>query len=615
VKNLLVFFWLFSISYSAAALEQRLTSFRRFGALTTGTETADHFAEIIPQVLPGGDLTVSRVNAIESLHPYDFDDGRPVPRPALIDDLFYESLLLSDPVAESGRMYPLLAQALRVPDDLSHVIFEINPHARFQDGTPVTAADVLFSVEVLKKSSRALKDQFEEVVKSVTAGGSEVKFELTTTGQASRHAIMFLASIKIVKPNTTGAVEVGGIRVNFTPSGPYRMTRLGRSRLSLIIDPSYWGRDLSTRKGFFNFRAVDVAASPNEHSARLSVANDETNFFFESQPWAAPSTMALIKAKNAHIQHIEEDARSGSGNPSLSFNLDSPAVIDWRVRQAILLAFDFEEINRVFFGDTLRRPLSLLESGPLAPQGLPSNSVQALMDSCPIPQLGAFETYGHSQYAAIADKRVRLLTAMRLLQEAGYKLENGIIRRPLADGSYTPFILRLLVKENQMRSLFHFRTDLQRLGILVNITGVDGENFRALQSTGNFDLISTDEAFVDQYGWPNPHKLKLYGARNLPCLQNMLRTLEKEEAKSQAYRDNAEAIARVHQALHLNIFTGAPAKKNFFVDQRLNIPSKLSIEKIHMYGYWIEPTYPDQMPLYWPGGGCLDIGCLFGRGN
>jgi ABC-type oligopeptide transport system substrate-binding subunit len=604
------------MSYAASGQEERRVALHPSGKKIDWSETSE-FPQPLKDLIVKGSLTLTRTKPIESVHPYDLDGGRAVQRPEIIDDLYYESLFLRDPVGQTETLYPLIARAVRLAPDLSYAVFEIDPRARFQDGTYVNGFDVLYSWDLMKQSSPELKAKIDGFVDHVTTGPAEVRVDFKTKGQASLNAVLLLASAKIVKPNTTGATEVGGIRVKYTVTGPYRLTQLGRGRLSLITDPSYWGRVTGVRRGFFNFRVVEILAYPDESAARMSMASDTANFFHESQPGAARITQEMLKSGG--IEHHEEPATlNGERIPALSFNIRNSAVADWRVRAAILLAYDFEQINQLQYSGVLRRPLSLLEGSALAPKGEPSAPVRALMDTCAAPDLGAFESHGHAQYAALNDKRVRLLTAMRLLQEAGLRLENGVLKRPLPGGGYVPEQLRLLVRENEMRAASLFRADLQRLGIAVLVESATGENFRAMQAAGQYELVSVQEGFLDKEGWPSPARLRLGEAGDLPCLAKMARTLESEAPSSQIFRDNAEAIARVHEALHLSIFTGAPEKKHFFYNGSLDVPLRLSVENMHMYGYWTEPAPampvsapPYPVPAFAPSG-CMDFSCLFG---
>ncbi len=589
MKFLLLAFCLFLICFNLHAGEKRLTGFHRRGETVEWLDNTSEFFGGKSGLSRHGTLTVSRVTPLDSVHPYDFEAGRHVNRAGILDDLFYESLLLADPIASNEKMYPLLARALRVDDELSYVIFEIDPRARFQDGTEVKASDVLFSLEVLKNSSPALKDKLEAVIQSTHATDLEVRIDLKTRGQSSRDAIMLLASVKIVKDNSTGAKEMSGIRTRFTPTGSYRLTQLGRTRMALIIDPAYWAKDLSVRRGFFNFRVIEVISFGDETSARMALATEHANFYAEKSTAGAQGFAQTLRRENENIRLVEERVSpAGESIPTLSFNTQSPVVGDPRVRQAILLAYDFHSINVAYFAGALRRPLGILDDSPVGPEGLPAKEVQSLIDTCGIPAPGLFESHGHAQHKSVADKRLRLFTATRLLQESGFKLENGVLHRSLGENRYAPVQLKLLVRNGEQRGAHILRSDLLRLGIETTVTAADGPAFRMLAGQGAYDLITSQESFADKEGWPNGNKLESEGLKQIPCVRQMLSTMDKEDPAGDTYLDNAEAIARIHAALHLSIYTGSPSRRSFYLDQRLHVPAGLSAQNIHMYGYWRE---------------------------
>lgn len=607
IPALLLFF---SICLSASASESRFTSFHRFGNPAVWSEKTDRFP-VLERAQKIGSLFIAQTKPFESFHPYDFEDGRAVRRPIQIDDLVYESLMLRDPIAGSDRIFPLIAKALRTDENMTYVIFELDPRARFQDGSFVTATEVLYSVEQYKASSPSFRKDFESLVKSTSAQGNEVRFDLKTEGQASRNAIMRLASLKIIKENTTGATSVGGIRVAYTATGPYRLTQLGKNKLSLIVDPSYWGSHLSTRIGFFNFREVEINAYQDENLARASLAKGGSNYLNVSQAEDLNTQFGNIISENQKLRLVlEEDKRVGKPIPSIKFNTNLPVVADRKVRQALLLAYDFDTANSMYFNNELGRPSNLLDYSLNSPVGEPSEAVVKIMKICPnLPENLNASEHGHPLYINLADKRTRLLKAQQLLAEAGFKLENGQLKRQSETGS-SPLQLRLLMQGKDLRTAYMFRESLQRLGISLVVQSAAGESFHQMKKSA--DLYLTTEGFLNDEAWPVADLLKLNDAPE--CMAKLKASMLTLDAKSPQFTDTADAIARLHEVLGLSIFTGARTKKSFILDERLGIPEHLDWEKAHLYGYWIEEAPNFHPPLFHEMryNGCMDMSCLFG---
>ncbi|MCG8653801.1 MAG: ABC transporter substrate-binding protein, partial [Pirellulales bacterium] len=101
-----------------------------------------HFDYVNPDAPKGGTLKVSAGGAFDSFNPF-------IARGTPTGGAIYETLMTSSS-DEPFSMYGLLAEKLEYPGDRSWAIFHINPNARWHDGTPVTAHDVVFSLDVLK---------------------------------------------------------------------------------------------------------------------------------------------------------------------------------------------------------------------------------------------------------------------------------------------------------------------------------------------------------------------------------------------------------------------------------------------------------------------------------
>ena len=555
----------------------------------------------------GGRLITAMIGPIESVHPYDFENGRLNNRPALVDDLLYEALMLEDPVGGTERMYPLVARALRVPEDMSYVVFELNPAARFSDGAPVTGADVAFSFEVLRASHPITRASLDEVVQSLDTRPGEIRFNLKTRGQRARDAVMILARIKIVRPNSAYAPSVGGIPVRYTGTGPYRITALGHPQVTLVRMAAelYWGSTLGTRRGFFNFQAIDIMSFPSEVAARQALMDGKTNFLVEAQSNPALNLAAdLTRAKARTLLLLQEpNDRADEGHMSYAFNLDR--VKDLKVRQAILLAYDFEGINRDFFASQLRRAKSVLDGSPLEPAGPPSPSVQVWLARCtPFAERDqAFETYGNAMYARFPDRAARMAQARHLLDQAGYGLVNGV-RVKIQNGQSQFLKLKILGADNaELPALLTFREALAELGVSLDVEIAPHlEAFNQSVASNDYDLATAIETFLSKDRWPraglarylfdsslartqslstaNPYRLRK------ACADEFIQTIAGAHPFSQFYRDASEALARLQQALTLNIYTGEPRSRYIFLDRRILVPPGLSAERAHLYGYW-----------------------------
>src|SRR5690606_22655968 len=93
-------------------------------------------------------------------------------------------------IDQSGTSHGLIADAFKYPDDYSSATYRINPDARWHDGEPITAEDVVWSFEVLKEISPLYNRYYENVTEAVALSDSEVQFTFDQAGNRELPHIM-----------------------------------------------------------------------------------------------------------------------------------------------------------------------------------------------------------------------------------------------------------------------------------------------------------------------------------------------------------------------------------------------------------------------------------------
>jgi peptide/nickel transport system substrate-binding protein len=146
---------------------------------------------------------------------------------------------------EAFTLYGLLARSVETDDARSHVTFHLDPKARFADGKPVTAEDVVFSWALLRDRGRPNHRQYySKVAKAEVADPLTVRFDIGGTSDRELPLILGLMPVlprHAIDPATFEETTMTGP----VGSGPYRVTsvRPGAS-VMLTRNPDYWGRDL-----------------------------------------------------------------------------------------------------------------------------------------------------------------------------------------------------------------------------------------------------------------------------------------------------------------------------------------------------------------------------------
>jgi ABC-type oligopeptide transport system substrate-binding subunit len=592
---------------AAHAAEVRWQGFDRFGRAIPALQTPRTFPYIVSRGVARGSLNLATVGPITSIAPYDYDNGKLSARPETVDELLYESLMSEDPLGRADRLYPLVAEAVRVPDDFSYVVFEIDKNARFSDGVDVTGSEVYMSYLNYKLSTAELRDYLSRTVANVIPATKEIRFELKVTGQEARDAIMTLARMKILKTNTTGNPTMGGIPVRFTGTGPYTVTQLSSGKITLLKNQFYWGSQIPTRKGFFNFRQVDITSFTNQEGAEKALGGSQLNYFVEDRQTAVKElTDRLTQNVSTLSLRTEPRALVKEAKHSFIFNVSRPALRDIRVRKALMLAYDYDLINQIYFLNQLKRPSSLIDGTGNEPAGPPPSAVQTILSRCELPSWkgDAFENYGNALYRQLPDKRTRLLSVMRLLQEAGYSLSDQRLFRTDNDGKKVPLRLKFLAfSANDINRLVFFKNELVSLGIDAEVlTLVTRAQFEETVLSGDYDLVPSDERLVSLDLIPRVDlAMNLFGSKQSgpehrsskglyhisdPCLDGLIEEMSHYTPASTTYYAYAQALARAQQILYLNIFAGDSMVTNFFTDRRFGIPGALSYSGMASFGYW-----------------------------
>jgi peptide/nickel transport system substrate-binding protein len=463
-----------------------------------GRPTPDfaHFAYVNPAAPKGGRLVQGVLGTFDSLNPF-IVNGIALPQ---ISDYVIERLMARD-YDEPFTLRGLLAQTIETDAARSFVTFNLDPAARFSDGTPVTPADVIFSWDLLRQKGRPnMRAYYAKVAKVEPVGERGVRFDLT--GADDRELPLILALLHVLPKHaidpehfeeTSFALPVG--------SGPYTVAEVdpGR-RVTLRRNPDYWGRNLPVNRGLWNFDEVrfdfyrDANTQFEAFKAGLYDVREET----DPARWQTGYDFAA-----AHDGRIVREALPNGkpkGMSAFVFNTRRPLFADIRVRQAIGLLFDFQWINRNYFFDLYRRTGSYFEGSELSALGRPADARErqllAAFPDAVRPDVMAGTWAPQVTDGSGRDREV-LKRALALFAAAGYELK-GTELRERASGR--PFAFEILVAtKDQERLALAFARDLKRAGVAATVRSVDAVQYARRAQTFDFDMI---QFWWDQ--WPSP---------------------------------------------------------------------------------------------------------------
>ena len=406
----------------------------------------------------------------------------------------YETLMARSQ-DEAGAQYGLLAESASHPEDFSWVIYRLNAKAKWHDGNPVTPDDVVFSFEQLTKNSPFYRSYYGHVVKAEKAGDRDVKF--TFDGPGNRELPDIVGELTVLPKHWWEGTGSDGKKRDISQttlekplgSGPYRIKEFvaGRS-IALERVKDYWGQNLPTQIGQNNFDELRYEYFRDNQVALEAFKADQVDVIAENsaKQWATQYNFPAVADKRVLKEEfpINDSGRMQAFVP----NLRREKFKDARLRRALNLVFDFEEMNKQLFFGQYKRINSYFEGTELASSGLPQGEelqlLEPLRDKIP-PE--AFTTpYANPVNGNPENIRNNLREAMRLVKEAGFAIKDQKLFAP--DGK--PLSVEILVSDPAAeRIALFYKPMLERLGVTTTVRYVDNAQYENRLRSFDFDMI------------------------------------------------------------------------------------------------------------------------------
>jgi microcin C transport system substrate-binding protein len=442
-----------------------------------------HFDYVNPNAPKGGVLKQSSLGSFDSLNPFIIKGA-----PATGLGLIYDSLM--EPSSdEPFSKYGLLAKTVTRADDNSWVEFELNQAARFHDGKPVTAEDVIFTFTTLMRDGRPFYRAYYADIAEITQDGDyKVRFNFKTTENAELPLI--IGQVPILPKHywqdkdfkkTTLEAPLG--------SGPYKIGKIDNGRsITYQRNPDYWGKSLPINVGRYNFDQVvyeyyrdGTVALEAFKAGNLSFRRENSSKF-----WATAYDAPAVK--DGRIVKEEINHQNPTGMQAFAFNLRRDQFKNKQVRQALNLAFDFEWTNKNLFYGAYSRTGSYFSNSELASRGLPSKPELELLEPFRSQLDPAIfkQAFKLNSTSGDGKNRKELRQASRLLTQAGWKVVDG----KRVDQNGKPVVIEMLLYDTTFERVVNpFKKNLKRLGIELNLRIVDTTQYINRVRSFDFDMI------------------------------------------------------------------------------------------------------------------------------
>ncbi len=445
-----------------------------------------HLPYADPDAPKGGRIIFGQQGTFDSLNPLVVLGVAPdaVPR-------YVQQSLLFRSADEPFTAYGLLASRIELNDERTKLAFEIDPRARFSDGRPVTAEDVLFTYEMLKTKGKPFhRSSLARVTKAQAPSPSRVEFEL---GDGSNRELpLVIGAMPIFAKHATDAEKFGD--TSFRPalgSGPYLVSEMRPGEaLTLKRRADFWAEDHPLTRGLFNADEIryDFYRDSNALFEAFKAGLYDVRLEADTTRWTTGYDIPAVR--DGRIVRDTLRFRSPKGMTGLVFNTRRPLFADIRVREALGLMFDFEWVNRNLFHGVYRRAGSFFSDSDLSALGVPADVREtALLAAFPGSVRADILSGQWSPAASDGSGRDReqARKALDLLKSAGFLLSDGALRR---QGTNEAFAFEITVTSRpQERLALNYAASLGRIGVVVSVRLIDDVQYWRRLSAFDFDMI------------------------------------------------------------------------------------------------------------------------------
>lgn len=447
----------------------------------------EHFSYVKPGAPKGGRAVIAVQGTFDSVNPLII---RGVAASGL-RDYVYESLM-ARAYDEPFSLYGLLAETIETPEDRSWVTFTLRPEAKFSDGTPVTADDVIFSHALLRDKGRLNhRTYYAKVTKVEKLGERSVKFTFSMEDPDREMplilGLMPVLPSHIVKRDTFEETSLSPP----VGSGPYTVSRIDAPKsITYERDPDYWGRDLAVTRGRFNLDEIRYDYYRDGSTLFEAFKKGLYHLRAETDPgrWATGYDFPAVREGDVVKEEFPIEVPSGMSG--LVFNTRKPLFSDIRVRKALVLLFDFQWLNTSLYHGLYTRTQSYFDRSELSSHGRPADAYEkqllaefpdavdpAIMDG----------SFALPVSEGTGQNRANRRKALRLLKSAGYELRDGAM---IGKETGAPFAFEIMATTSgQERLLLSYARELKKIGIEARIRQVDAAQYQRRRQDYDFDMI------------------------------------------------------------------------------------------------------------------------------
>ena len=545
-----------------------------------------HFDYVNPDAPKGGEFVQGAEGTFDSLNPF-ITKGNP----AIGTNDIYDTLMV-DAWDEPNSEYGLLAEWIEVEIDddgiFTAVRFGLRPEARFHDGRPITADDIVWSFNTLReKGAPVYRFYYASVTEVVALSDRIVEFRLAPGD--NREMPVILGQVPALPKHYWQDKDF--TRTTLTPplgSGPYKIgsVRAGQS-ITLERVADYWGKDLPVNIGHHNFASMryEYFRDPTVMLEAFKAGDLDLRTENTSKFWATAYNVPAVD--DGRILRKEFPHHRPAVIQGYVMNLRRPIFQDITVREAMSYLWDFEWVDRVITYNAYQRTDSYFENSEMEAQGLPGPKELEVLD--PLRGQIPDRVFTQAYHAPVSDgsgiNRDNQIKAMDLMKRAGWVVRDGIL---VNAETGQPFAVEILLSSESLTP--HTQTlirGIERLGGQATLRVVDAAQYRARLDSYDFDIVvgvwgqSFSPGNEQREFWGSAAAARP-GSRNLPGISDPAIDTLIEDLIASPDRETLDARCRALDRV---------LQWNFFM-----IPMFHS--KADRYAFWNRFGYPDTPPMH-----------------
>ena len=543
-------------------------------------ESMTHWPYVNPDAPVGGSIVLGAFGSFDSLNTYILKGSFPRSIGAVGDSLMIGS------ADELSSGYGLLAESVEYPDDKSWIIFNMRPEARFDNGTPITAADIEFSFKTIREHGRPfLKSFYDEVAGAEVLDTHRIKFTFSTTD--TMKPLMKVAGLSPLSVEYWKDKDISKTFLTPQPaSGAYAISNIdaGRSITYQRVE-NYWGEDLAVNKGLNTIETIRFDYYRDLEVMHEAFKAGDIDFRAEnsSKRWATGYEMEEVD--NGEVLLITPPDNTPQAIQAFFLNLRRPPFDDLNVRKGINLLYDFETIKRTILYNQYDRINSYFPNSEYGASGVPSAEEIAVLE--PYRDQLPPEVFTEEFKLPVSDgsgrNRKQLREAIKLFNAAGWNLEGGKLMK---DGKQMGLEL-LLVQPDGQRIAAPFLQNLKKAGIDNTVRVVDSAQYQVRVDDFDFDMIS---ARLNFFPPPGPELRSYYGSaaaaeRGTANMAGIVNPIVDELIEKIISAESLEQLQVINRALDRVLLW------NYYV-----VPQFYN--GTHRFAHWNRFGKPDVLPKY-----------------